>query len=581
MRICLIARNRFLNDRGAVATYRALSRAGHDVLVVAVDEVPAREPVAITVPRGARSPGPLLRRMRRLIPRGVSDDGLSSRLTAAAAGLDPDIYIPLHEDVLEAAVAAAQRTGAVVQRKPAMAEAGSVDLILQAPSRPDLARPTLGMGPSFTPGDQITPRRPAANRYAGERVVICFRKTAANPGRYLESALRRAGLEVQLETDAIDLDKVDAATRLIIFVEGPYPAIDVTGSTEVPTLFWVHHGEHHLFANSRLADRYRADAVLLAHSWHLAHWFPAPVHRFPFAVPPELFSRPKPLAGRRFEVAMVGSKLRGEAWQYRRRTELIAALESHLPADRTRFVEGVTPEEMAELYGNSRIVLNEGGTRHYPITMRVFEAVGAGAVLLTDTPPGLDLVFQPGLEFVALSDEPVADVDRLLTDLEQSQAIADRALDRASGMHTYDHRVDLLVQIAAGTPKREVPPATATSELARVIDADVEIQRLVHDGAAGLGDELPDREVWPVSERSGRLAPGSMDAAVITADTVSGEESLLDSARRLVYSVGDVDGLDEYLMTRYPEAVTYQNGGVRRTDLMTEAYRVQPAEGHR
>jgi hypothetical protein len=68
-----------------------------------------------------------------------------------------------------------------------------------------------------------------------------------------------------------------------------------------------------------------------------------------------------------------------------------------------------------------------------------------------------------------------------------------------------------------------------------------------------------------------------MDAAVITADTISGLETLLDSARRYVYALGRVGGLDEYLETRYPEAVTYQNGDVRRIDLMTEAYRVKSA----
>lgn len=578
MRICLIARNRFHSDRKALATYRALKRGGHDVVVVAVDSSAPRDPVAGTVTANVGEGRPLLRQLNRILPLTLKSRILSRRLTSAAVALEADIYVPLQEDVLPEAIAAARRAGGVVQRMPGMSDAGSVDLIELAPSNPELAAPTRGYGARFTPADSPAPYEPQPDRHAGERGVICYRKTAANPGRYLESALRRSGMAVRVETESIDLATVDPGTNFVVFVEGPYPAIEVKGTTDVPTLYWAHHGEHHLFANLRLTDRYRADAVLLAHSWHLAHWFPAPVHRFPFAVPAEVFaSPPKPLAQRQFDVAMVGSKLRGDAWQYQRRRRLVADLESRLPPDRVRFVEGVTPEEMAELYGDSRIVLNEGGVRHYPITMRVFEAIGAGAVLLTDAPPGLDLLFVPGREYRVLTDDVAADVARLLGDLEESQATTDRASERAAGLHTYDHRVDLLMTIAKETAKRDVPPPLAETELARMIDADVEVQRLVHDRVTGLEDELPDREVWALSERAGRLRSGSMDAAVITSGDVEGMEPLLDSARRFIYTDGEVAGLIDYLAERHPDAVSDRDGRLTRIDLMTEAYRVKSA----
>jgi hypothetical protein len=578
MRICLIARNRFHSDRKALATYRALKRGGHDVVVVAVDSSAPKDPVAGTVTAKLGEGRPLLRQLNRILPLNLKSRILSRRLASAAVALDADIYVPLQGEVLPGATAAARRAGGVVQRMPGMADAGSVDLIELAPSKPELAAPTQGYGARFTPADSPAPYEPQPDRHAGERAVICYRKTAANPGRYLESALRRSGMEVRVETESIDLATVDPCTKFVVFVEGPYPAIGVKGTTDVPTLYWAHHGEHHLFANLRLTDLYRADAVLLAHSWHLAHWFPAPVHRFPFAVPAEVFaSPPKPLAQRRFDVAMVGSKLRADAWQYQRRRSLVADLESRLPRDRVRFVEGLTPEEMAVLYGDSRIVLNEGGVRHYPITMRVFEAIGVGAVLLTDAPPGLDLLFEPGQEYRVLTDDVVADVARLLGELEVSQAMTDRATERAAGLHTYDHRVDMLVTIADETAKRDVPPPMAKTDLARMIDADVEVQRLVHDGVAGLEDELPDREVWPLSERAGRLRSGSMDAAVITSGDVDGKKPLIDSARRFIYTDGEVAGLTAYVAERHPNAVSERDGRLKRIDLMTEAYRVKSA----
>jgi hypothetical protein len=72
-----------------------------------------------------------------------------------------------------------------------------------------------------------------------------------------------------------------------------------------------------------------------------------------------------------------------------------------------------------------------------------------------------------------------------------------------------------------------------------------------------------------------------MDAPVITADAISGQESLIDSARRYVYALGSVEGLDDHLRTRYPHAIADQNGEVRRIDLMTEGYRVNSAGSQR
>lgn len=574
MRICLIARNRFHNSRKALATHRVLKTAGHDVVVVAVDSAPPRDPVVATVPR--RSPHPLARMARRM-GLSSSNKALLRRIASAAATTGADLYLPLHEDTLSAAVRAARRSGAAVQRTPRMPSAGEVDLIDLAPALPDLAMPVAGTGTGFTPGNTHEPYDPRAGRYRGESVVLCYRKTATNPGRYIEAALTRSGLEVRVETDAIDLGTVDPAARFVLFVESPYPAIDVTGSTPVPVLFWAHHGEHHIHPNIRLADRYRADAVLLAHSWHLAHWFPTPVHRFPFAVPPELTDPSRPLADRAFDVAMVGQNLRGDAWQYQRRRQLVETLENLLPSDRVRFVEGVTPEEMTSLYANSRLVLNEGGIRHYPITMRVFEAVGSGAVLLTDPVPGLDMIFRPGREYALLSDDVTIDVERLLGDVETTQTMADRAVEKARGHHTYDHRVDDLMRIATDTPKRPIRPTTATSELARLIDQDVEVQRVVHDGVTDLAHQLPDREVWAQSERTGRLAPQSMDAAVITSGDVVRLRELADTARRYIYASSGVTGIDEYLRGRHPEAVLETTGRFKRLDLMSESYRVNSA----
>jgi hypothetical protein len=119
------------------------------------------------------------------------------------------------------------------------------------------------------------------------------------------------------------------------------------------------------------------------------------------------------------------------------------------------------------------------------------------------------------------------------------------------------------------------------SDLARLIDDDVEVQRLVHDEIGGLPEELLDREVWAASEREGRLTPVSMDAAVITAGEASSKQELLDSARRYLYVHEDVSGIDEYVKERRPEAVSERRGRFKRIDLMSDSYRAKSAGSSR
>jgi hypothetical protein len=168
----------------------------------------------------------------------------------------------------------------------------------------------------------------------------------------------------------------------------------------------------------------------------------------------------------------------------------------------------------------------------------------------------------------------VESVERLVGALDTTQAMVDRARERAMGQHTYDHRVDQLMSIAADLPKREVTRTTPNTELARLIDRDVEVQRVVHDDADDLAEQLPDREIWPISEREGRLTPGSVDAVVITTGDAREMAASLDAARRYIYATDRVSGLDEYVAKNRPSATIETHGAHRRVDLKAESYRI-------
>lgn len=580
MHICLIAPNRFHHDHKSLTTRQVLLDAGHEISVVAVEEKPASGLVNTTVPNnfpaGLGRLGGILRRVQ---PRSWRDAGITRRLTAAAIDTGATSFMPTHPKALQSAIRAARGTGGMVLRTPEMSCPPEFDVIRLTPSRPDLAAPVAGGGVFHTPGDTRDPYTPEPGRLEGRKVIICYRKTDSNPGKYLESALRRSGAQVRLETEGIDLDEVDPTTDAVVFVEGPYPALDVVGTTDVPTLFWTHHGEHHIYTNVRLANRYRADAVLLAHSWHLAHWFPAPVHRFPFGIATELLDPGMPLQDRPFDVALVGAKLR-TGGPYGRRQQIVDELEAAFPPERLSFGEKVSAAVMADMYANARIVVNEGGTRHYPITMRVLEAVGSGAVLLSDLLPGTEMILEPESEFAILGDDVVSDVNHLLGDIDHMQRMADRALARSLGINTYDHRVDEIMEIAGTIEKRTIPENPAVQPLAAAIDSDAEIQRLVHIGAPDLVGQLKTREIWEASEiRPERLSPGNIDAVAVRGPAEADQlETVLRSARRYIFSDGPVDGLDDFVEREHPQAQLSSQDSVRRFDLMAEAYRIMPHE---
>ena len=583
MHVCVLTNRDPSGDPAARVTLHALTRAGNrisEVRVLSPSAPMPRDSGVVTVPsRRPRGGGKLGALVRRLQPEGWRQSDLKKRLVSAAVTTGAELFLPVPTNLLPAAAEAARQVGGAVMRTPYQPPAGDVDLIDLAPKRPDLAMPPSGSGTFHTHDDDRAPYRPEPGRYAGRKVLMAYRKTDSNPGKYLEEALRRSGAEVRLETDTVDFDSVDPDTDLILFVEGPYPAIEVSGRTpDVPILFWFHHGEHHLQANLRLVDRYRADAVLMAHSWHLAHWVQAPVHRFPFGIPIELLSGQKPLADRRYDVAMVGAKL-WEGGPYTRRQQIVAELEAAFPGERLGFAEKVTAKEMAALYEEARVIPNEGGTRHYPITMRVFEAIAARAVLITDDLPGTDLLFEPKRHYLVLEDDIVSQVKGILSDLEAAQGIADAAWEHAHGRHTYDHRVDELFHIASRATKRDPSIAVPTTELAALIDRDAEVQRVAQIGAPELWEELPSRQVFDASTLDpARLAPEKMETIAIRSDDVSGYRDVMRAARRYLYFEGKAAGLEEYLAEEQPQAVVERLGRLIRVDLLAESYRVMPHE---
>jgi spore maturation protein CgeB len=105
--------------------------------------------------------------------------------------------------------------------------------------------------------------------------------------------------------------------------------------------------------------------------------------------------------------------------------------------------------DMLRIFARARIVLN----RHIDVAednannMRLFEATGMGALLLTDDKRNLSDMFTPGVEVATYSgpDELVGRVSDYLGDVAAAQLVARAGQRRTLDEHSYSHRMHELV----------------------------------------------------------------------------------------------------------------------------------------
>ncbi len=103
------------------------------------------------------------------------------------------------------------------------------------------------------------------------------------------------------------------------------------------------------------------------------------------------------------------------------------------------------------MLGESRITLNRHGdiAEGHANNMRLFEATGMGAVLLTESAPNLAALFEPGREVVPYDgpDDLVAQATRLLEDdVERSRNPA-AGQRRTLADHTYARRMPRIIEM--------------------------------------------------------------------------------------------------------------------------------------
>ena len=201
----------------------------------------------------------------------------------------------------------------------------------------------------------------------------------------------------------------------------------------------------------------------------------------PFAVRQQSFDQPE--AERVYEVGWVGQS---SGVIYRNRTRLLPVLAQHFRMN--DWAKSYSLDETAGIYRSSKIVLNIGRD-DYPqdANMRVFEVLASGALLITALPSELaQLGFVEGTHFIGYTkDEEIVPLIRSFLNNEQARArIATAAREKILSEHTYDHRVQqILNRLKEFGEKRPAPARKWSDARGRLVALDFFVGHNVLDAA--------------------------------------------------------------------------------------------------
>jgi hypothetical protein len=113
-----------------------------------------------------------------------------------------------------------------------------------------------------------------------------------------------------------------------------------------------------------------------------------------------------------------------------------------------------TPAEMARMYSESRLVFN--CSLRGEVNMRVFEGPATGTLLLTDRiSNGLSDLVRDREHVVLYDDEQLLNlVDEYLRDSAARELIASQGYEHVRAYHTYDQRVENILETVLGSGAR-------------------------------------------------------------------------------------------------------------------------------
>jgi len=285
---------------------------------------------------------------------------------------------------------------------------------------------------------------------------------------YLIEALRSLGHELRAVSDrghpAVDCvaqcvvdiprwaDREDFYPDSLLFIEGGTRQIFPSGMQDMRCVTAWYALDPHLHLRQHLHLARLFDVTFVAHLQFVSRFGDGEVHWLPAAADPRQCA-PGPGA-RDIDVAYIGSDNRE---LHPERARLLDLIRSRY---RNTFLGGADPSRMGEIYGRAKVAFNYSVRSE--VNMRYFEAMGAGAVLVTDRAPretGVEQLFRPGEDFLEYRDDAslFAAIDSLLADDERRERIGAGAQKRVLADHTYQDRARRIVKVLAAAEHRVKP----------------------------------------------------------------------------------------------------------------------------
>jgi len=289
-----------------------------------------------------------------------------------------------------------------------------------------------------------------------KKVLLVSSLNAISPANYLITAFQDLGIDVISVSDVSNINaqikvrgKFDVGKYLvntgitpdlILFVEGGDMGIFPVNYEQlgIPSIWWgidTHNDyrkhlrisrlfDHSFIAQQSFVEKLKIDGIRSV-SW------------LPLAYP----KQKNQAASRDLDIAYVGST----DWsKYPERGLLLKAISD---AHGRIFVGQATPKRMFEIYEKSKVVFNYSPMND--LNMRFFEAIGSGAVLITNpiVDNGVEDLFEKNTDFLEYSSlqDLTSTLEKLLIEHDTIHNISSNGLKKVLENHTYHHRAEAIL----------------------------------------------------------------------------------------------------------------------------------------
>lgn len=309
-----------------------------------------------------------------------------------------------------------------------------------------------------------------------QQILIVSSLNSIAPANYLIDAFRNLGLEViavsdvanerahHLANGGFDVENYiknnNLQPDLLLFIEGGEMGILPINYQKLhfPKYWWgidtPHDYSKHLrisrlFDHTFLAQKSFVDD-LQRDGIKSVSWLPL------------AFGDQVPTSGdRNIDLAYIGSV----DWDlYPERREYLSVIENNF---NNIYVGTCSPGEMFSIYRKSKIVFNFSFKND--VNMRVFEAIGSGALLVTNKiiNNGMEDILLHGTEFVEYSNQQdmLEKINYYLSHQDELQTISSAGMRRVTENHSYFNRAQVILELAKKDVKSRVNQADFATAL--------------------------------------------------------------------------------------------------------------------